>query len=204
MSATAAGSQLILEPGAVIVFEGLDRAGKSTQLEFLHQRVAPGTATLAHMPSGTAMFTQELYLLLENHPPASGLARQLAHLACHSENMLSLVDGAASGALVLDRWWWSTVAYGWYGGAVQASGISESTFRELVSVVWTPLTASIVILFLTPRGEDPNNVSGVEDGYRELAGAHPGLAVVVPDMDEGDTHDYLVDSLISGRLARLS
>jgi dTMP kinase len=204
MSATVAGRQLILEPGAVVVFEGLDRAGKSTQLELLHHRVAPGSATFAHMPSGTATFTQELYLLLENHPPASGLARQLAHLACHSETMTSLVDGAASGALVLDRWWWSTIAYGWYGGAVQASGISESTFRELISVVWAPFTASIVFLFLTPRGEDPNNVSGVEDGYRELAATHPGLAVVVPDLAKGGTHDYLVDNLISAGLACLA
>jgi len=107
---------LRLSPGKVVVFEGLDKAGKSTQLELLKARVEAGSASFAHMPSGYTAFSRSLYQVLEHEPPSSGLARQLAHLACHHENMRMLTDTVRSRALVLDRWWWSTVAYGWYGG----------------------------------------------------------------------------------------
>src|ERR1700684_2846410 len=101
------------------------------------------------MPSGCTAFTQGLYRVLEHEPPSSELARQLGHLACHCENMPELVRAAQSRALVLDRWWWSTVAYGWYGGDIQQTGISEAAFRELIARIWAPIPASMVFLFLT-------------------------------------------------------
>ncbi|MBB3097653.1 thymidylate kinase [Actinoplanes campanulatus] len=114
----------------MIVFEGLDRAGKSTQLDMLTQVVEPASADLVHMPSGSTPFTRGVYSLLEHEGPVSGLARQLAHLACHAETHDTLVAAAEVKALVLDRWWWSTVAYGWYGGAVQRAGLSEADFAD--------------------------------------------------------------------------
>jgi dTMP kinase len=75
-------------------------------------RAAPGTAAFAHMPSGTTAFTKGVYALLEHHPPESGLGKQLAHLACHCENMPVLLENSRPKALALDRWWWSTIAYG--------------------------------------------------------------------------------------------
>ncbi|MFV2022908.1 hypothetical protein [Micromonospora sp. LOL_023] len=71
--------RLRLVPGSVIVFEGLDRAGKSTQLAMLTQVVEPSSAELVHMPSGKTPFTQGVYSLLEQDGPRSGFARQLAH-----------------------------------------------------------------------------------------------------------------------------
>jgi dTMP kinase len=202
MMATPA-PRLNLAPGTLVVFEGLDKAGKSTQFDRLKARAAPGTAAFAHMPSGTTAFTKGVYALLENHPPESGLGKQLAHLACHCENMPDLLENSRSKALVLDRWWWSTIAYGWYGEAVPKSGISESTFRNLVSAIWAPLTASILFLFLTPRQEDPNNVVGVEAGYRELASKHRGAAFTISEMTEDETHKYIVAQLTATGLARL-
>jgi hypothetical protein len=84
-----------------------------------------------------------------------------------------------SRALVLDRWWWSTWAYGWSSGSVQRSGISESCFRELIETIWKPVVSSVVFLFLEPHDVDDNNVDGVEAGYRALAAAHPDVAVIV-------------------------
>ena len=141
---------LQLMPGSVIVFEGLDRAGKSTQLTALSQAVEPSSAELVHMPSGLTPFTQSVYSLLEQSGPASGLARQLAHLACHAESHDALVAAAETRALVLDRWWWSTMAYGWYGGPVRQSGLSESDFRRLIEAIWAPITAAVVFVFLEP------------------------------------------------------
>jgi thymidylate kinase len=197
-----------LRPGAVVVFEGLDKAGKSTQLDRLKRQADPTTAVFAHMPSGRGLpdahrFTDGVYDLLENHAPVSGLGRQLAHLACHCEHVPTLVDAARSKGLVLDRWWWSTLAYGWYGRAVQDSGITETTFRDLIATVWEPIQASIIFLFLTPREIDANNVAGVEDGYRGLATMQPGKVHLVPALTEDETYDYIVQALVTAGLATI-
>lgn len=154
---------LVLQPGAVVVFEGLDKAGKSTQLDRLRAQTDPATTLFAHMPSGHGLptvnrFTDGVYDLLENRGPASGLGRQLTHLACHCEHVPALVDTAQSKAVVLDRWWWSTMAYGWYGHAVQDSRVTEATFKDLIGTVWALIRASIVFLFLTPREVDEQRV----------------------------------------------
>jgi len=196
-------SQIKLARGSVIVFEGLDKAGKSTQLELLRARVSPDTTLFAHMPSGLTDFSRQLYSLLEEDPPESGLARQLTHLASHSENISKIIEATRAGSLVLDRWWWSTMAYGWYGGEVPATGLSESAFRNLIDCIWGPVTASIVFLFLTPREYDPNNVDGVADGYRTLAARHAGNVANVPAHSPEETHKFIVDALEEADLAKV-
>lgn len=201
--------QVFLHRGAVVVFEGLDKAGKSTQVDRLEREADPATAVFAHMPSGRGLpgasrFTAGVYDLLENHALTSGLGRQLAHLACHCEHMPALVDATRSKALVLDRWWWSTLAYGWHGQAVQDSGITEATFRDLIATVWAPIHPSIVFLFLTAREVDASNVPGVEDGYRELASTHAGEIHLVPALTEDETYDYVVRALAGAGLATVS
>src|SRR4051812_6277273 len=150
-----------LNPGVLIVFEGLDKAGKSTQVDLLRDRLVEGTAAFPHMPSGDTAFTQGIYRLLEDHRPQSGLAQQLAHLACHCENVPAILDSLSLKGVVLDRWWWSTMAYGWYTGAVAQAGVSESTFRELIGAIWDRVQPDVIFLFLAAREEDPNNASGV-------------------------------------------
>lgn len=194
-------SQIHLTRGSVIVFEGLDKAGKSTQLELLRARVSPETTLFTHMPSGLTDFSRQLYSLLEGNPPGSGLARQLTHLASHSENISSIIDTMGAGSLVLDRWWWSTMAYGWYGGDVPTTGLSEAAFRELIDCIWAPVTASIVFLFLTPRAKDPNNIDGVAEGYRTLAARHAGNVVRVPPLSPDDTLEFIIEALGEADLA---
>jgi hypothetical protein len=60
-----------------------------------------------------------------------------------------------------------------------------------------------VFLFLTPRQEDPNNVMGVEAGYRELASKHRGPAFTIAEMTQDETHEYIVAQLTATELARL-
>lgn len=188
---------LTLTPGSVIVFEGLDKAGKSTQLGRMKQSTDPSGTTFAHMPSGISGFTAGVYALLENKDttPSHPLARQLAHLACHSEVMPTLVDKAERGALVLDRWWWSTLAYGWYGRGEGAFGIEEPTFRALVEEIWAPIRAHVVFLFLHAYESDRNNVDGVAEGYRTLADQSSATVVRIPAGPEDDTHEFLIAEL---------
>lgn len=192
-----------LHPGAVIVFEGLDRTGKSTQLARLAASFKDSTAVFAHMPSGFTPFTNRVYEALEaqDQAPASELATQLAHLACHAENMAPLTEALQSKALVLDRWWWSTLAYGWYGGSVEQSGLSEQSFRELIQTIWAPIVPSVVFVFLKPHQADRNNADGVEAGYRALMGEHADLTVAVPPRDPDETHKFIIDELVRRDIA---
>ena len=50
----------------------------------------------------------------------------------HAENINALVQARRRCGVVLDRWWWSTVAYGWFGGRLAAEGVDfviEPTVR---------------------------------------------------------------------------
>lgn len=154
-----------------------------------------GDATFVHMPSAFSDFTARLYRVLEDAPPTSPLARQLSHLACHSEAMPSLVETTSGGALVLDRWWWSTLAYGWYGRGETDLGIDEHTFRSLIDSIWTPILADVVFLFLHAYAADSNNVDGVAEGYDKIADQSAMTVVRVPVMAEDETHEFLVAEL---------
>ena len=170
----------------------------------LREAVGPEGVVFAHMPSGFVPFTRRIYDALEamGEKPSSGLAQQLAHLACHAESIPQLLEATRSDALVLDRWWWSTLAYGWYGGSVAKSGLSEQSFRELIDAIWSPVAPSVVFVFLEPHQLDTSNTEGVAAGYRVLLDQHPDLSVVMPSETQEATHDFVVQSLLGRGLAR--
>lgn len=185
------------KPGTVIVLEGLDRTGKSTQARALERELDPAATEHVHMPSGFTYFTNELYTMLESeeHRPTSGLARQLAHLACHAESMPRIVEVLQLRAVVIDRWWWSSIAYGWHGGDVPSSGVARETFADLVRSVWSPLTASVIFMFDKPFETDANNSDAVHAGYRDLVHDYQDVTVSVPRGDAATVTTYILDEL---------
>lgn len=197
--------ELAIRAGAIIVLEGLDQAGKSTQLKRLRGAVDPESTVFAHMPSGFTTFTRRVYAALEgksaDEKPLSGLAQQLAHLACHAESVLDLKRAAETRSLILDRWWWSTLAYGWYGGSVKQSGLPESSLKEIINTIWSPIIPSIVLVFLEPLHLDANNTRDVQEGYHSLMEGHSELSVIVPRTDEDETYSFLVETLLARGLA---
>lgn len=200
-----AKTDLTIRRGAVIVFEGLDQTGKSTQLSRLRSSVDAGSTVFAHMPSGFTTFTQRVYRALEgetpDEKPTSGLAQQLAHLACHAESVPDLKRAAEERSLILDRWWWSTLAYGWYGGSAKQSGLPESSFKELIDTIWSPIKPSIVFVFLEPHHLDLNNAPGVQGGYQALLNEYSESAVVAPIANEEETHSFVTETLLNRGLA---
>jgi thymidylate kinase len=191
-----------LRRGVSIVFEGLDKAGKSTQIMKLQEVLSPDSVTFAHMPSGFVPFSRRIYETMEvqGEKPASGLAQQLAHLACHAESINHLIEAVQSKALVLDRWWWSTLAYGWFGGSVEQSGLSEQCFRELIGTIWKPINPSVVFVFLEPHQLDRNNNQGVAAGYLALLDQYADEAVSVPHDTPTGTHDLIFNTLMARQL----
>jgi dTMP kinase len=188
---------MTLRRGSVVVFEGLDKAGKSSQLDLLRDILDPSSVLFAHMPSGQRPFTRTVYDVLEdnNKRPISGLSIQLAHLSCHAESMEDLKLAVDSKALVLDRWWWSTLAYGWFGGSVEQSGISLGSFRELIDVIWSPITPALNFVFLEPHQVDSNNNEGVEVGYHSLISEYSDVSIIVPRDTTERTHKFIVGVL---------
>lgn len=192
-----------LKPGSVVVFEGLDRAGKSTQLDLLSGlNWRSPVPTFAHMPSGLTSLTSRIYALTEHERISSPLARQLLHLACHAENMPELLAARDRGGLVLDRWWWSTMAYGWYANG-QALGVDLETFQYMIAAVWSDLSADVVFLFATPFEIDALNEESVLRGYQVLAEAEYEHAVTVPAMDPATTADFILDELSARGLVEM-
>ncbi|MHA6620307.1 dTMP kinase [Pseudonocardia sp. DLS-67] len=191
-------SRMRLAPGSMVVLEGLDRSGKSTQMRRLQRLPWLEPAPMfIHMPSGVARLTQSIYRLTETEPISSPLARQLLHLACHAENAKALSEAAADSGVVLDRWWWSTVAYGWYGAHLAGQGVEESAFFGMIDSVWLQHRADVVFLFLTPYQLDELNRDAVHDGYTRLAAQHPMLTVEVPIGTPDATADFITAHLIA-------
>jgi thymidylate kinase len=188
-------ASLALRVGSLIVLEGLDRSGKSTQRARLADLdwVEP-KPTFAHMPSGLTALTRNIYSLTESEEITSPLARQLLHLACHAENMPALTAARRQG-LVLDRWWWSTVAYGWFAGGLAAAGVSAEVFFGMIDTVWQTQPADVVFLFTTPFENDELNRNDVRRGYESLADQYSNIAVRVPPITPADTTGFLCAEL---------
>jgi dTMP kinase len=185
-----------LRPGSLIVFEGLDRSGKSTQIKRLSALdwAAPGPR-FTHMPSGMTDLTSSVYSLTENSQINSPLARQLLHIACHAENVGPIADARARHGLFLDRWWWSTVAYGWYGAGLAMSGLNESAFLWLIESVWSAQQADVIFLFMTPHENDRLNKNEVRRGYEALAAEHEATTITVPALGSDETTGFILANL---------
>jgi dTMP kinase len=192
----AAMTSLRLRPGSLIVFEGLDRSGKSTQVKRLAALdwVAP-RPEFTHMPSGMTNLTRNIYSLTETSEIRSPLARQLLHLACHAENIGPIADARALHGLFLDRWWWSTVACGWYGAGLGRSGLNESAFFGLIESVWSAQQADVIFLFMTPYERDRLNRDEVRSGYAALAAEQVAITITVPPADPEETTNFILGRL---------
>ena len=156
-------------PGTLVVFEGLDRTGKSTQvtrLTGLPWRQPPATA---HMPRGLNDATRDIYDVTEGRKGDNPAAVQLLHLAAHVLNMPDLVRLRAKQGLVMDRCEWSPLAYRRFGEGMETSGITPDLFVRLVRGIWAGLTPDVVFLLVEPFEDDSANSSWLADTYRSLA-----------------------------------
>jgi thymidylate kinase len=146
---------------------------------------------ITHMPSGLTELTKAIYQTTEHHPIASPLARQLLHLACHAENLPELAQARRDHGLVIDRWWWSTVAYGWFGGL--DTQLSEDAFFSAVNRVWDGFDTDMVFLFLSAYAD--TRCRPAADGEKRRAGGNMGSSYGRADVE--------IPGLCGTRLARV-
>ncbi|TVR16254.1 MAG: dTMP kinase [Planctomycetota bacterium] len=103
----------------LIVIEGLDGSGKSTQLALLEERIR-AQGLISHRfrdPGGTALGEGIRSLLLDPKTNACGSAELLGYLLARAQLVHEhLAPLHAQGAVVvLDRFWYSTIAYQCFG-----------------------------------------------------------------------------------------
>lgn len=138
--------------GRLIVFEGPEGVGKTTQLgllgEWLDERV------VAHIrvrePGGTALGNEIRRLLLDPANEIDARAEALLFMASRAALVDRVVAPAiASGALVLaDRFFLSTYAY-----QVAGRGLPESDIRGTNRFATSGLVPDLTLLFAAPAGE---------------------------------------------------
>jgi len=176
--------------GRLVVLEGGEACGKSTQAALLAPRLG---AVLTREPGGTVVGERIRSLLLD---PALGAeldarAEALLMAAARAQHVAEVVAPAlASGrAVVSDRFIGSSLAYQGYG-----RGLPQSDLAALSAFAAEELGADVVVLLdLAPtvaaarRGAVPDRLEAageafhrrVEEGFAALAAADPDHWVVV-------------------------
>lgn len=132
-------SRLAGSKGKLIVLEGPDDVGKTTVArELVRQLLAMGTKSSYYsFPGSVPGSFGELIYRLHHNPTSLGIteqlhpmSRQLLHVAAHIQGVLFEISPRLDSGevVVLDRYWWSTWAYG------RSAGIDDSTLQHLLSV----------------------------------------------------------------------
>lgn len=200
---------LHLREGTLIVFEGPDGTGKSTQLERFErachapQDGAPlyePTPMFTHQPSGATGLGPDIYTLTESVDWSVGqpLTRQLLHLAAHAEHYANdIIPALEKSAVFMDRCWWSTVAYGWSDKFGRTYGFAYQDFVALAQAPTQGVMPDVVFLFLARHDEKKLSRadSRVHDHYLDLSLEYAEQCVIVPNRSVGETTAFISGEL---------
>ena len=138
--------------GRLLVFEGAEGAGKSTQIarlaELLRARDVPHR--VVREPGGTAVGEQIRRLLLDPAHEMEGATEALLFIASRAEHVAKVVRPAlASGELVIaDRFFLSTYAY-----QIAGRGLAEETIRAANALATGGLVPDLTVLLLHHAAE---------------------------------------------------
>jgi dTMP kinase len=196
----------------LIVFEGIDGCGKTTQVERLKQRLGATGRAYRHLrdPGGTELGERQRALLLDPATKACPTAELFGYLQARAQLCHEIIAPAlAAGELViLDRFYHSTLAYQAYG-----LGLDLAQVRAAIRLATDGIVPDLVLwLAVDPaeaqrrraaaRGQDRIEARGlayqqkVHDGYRALVRSD-GLVEIDASQDAD-----AVTAQIDGRLAR--
>lgn len=141
-----------MAPGRLIVFEGGEGAGKSTQLARLAARLAAAGVRVATFrePGGTPLGDEIRRLLLDPASPVAPRAEALLFMASRAQLVeRELRPALAAGAVVLlDRFFLSTYAYQMAG-----RGLPDADVRAANGVATGGLVPDVTLLLTLPPAE---------------------------------------------------
>ena len=205
----------------LITFEGIDGAGKSTQVTQLKRHlVERGREVLAlREPGGTPVAEEIRELLLESHNDITPVGELLLFAASRAELVQQVIRPALeSGSdVILDRFFDSTTAYQGYGRGLDLGMLAEINRIASCGLVpdltffldLTPEDAlirkfsekSLPLAFESEELDRMEN-SGfdfyrrVREGYHQIAGENPKRIVMIDALlSQTEIHRRIVESL---------
>lgn len=194
--------------------EGVEGAGKSTQVQLLRESLS--RAGIPHLftrePGGTPLGESLRELLIDPAQAMTAEAEVLLFNACRAE----LVDKVIAPALlerklvVSDRFWDATLAYQGYG-----RGLPLSTLLTVSMFAARRLTPDITVLLDIPQAVSQSRLGGrapdrleaedaafherVARGYRDLAAKDPDRFVVLDGSRPQDELAAVIFETVKGR-----
>lgn len=192
--------------GRLIVFEGGEASGKSTQARLLAAELG---AVLTHEPGGTAVGRRVRDVVLD--PSVGNLsvrAEALLMAADRAQHVAEVIEPALARGddVVSDRFTPSSLAYQGFG-----RGLDLDELRRLSAWATGGLQPDLVVLLEVPpaiarrrQGADPDRMEAeddafharVADGYRQLAAAAPDRWVVVDGSGDAEEVAALVRAAV--------
>lgn len=164
----------------LIVLEGIDGCGKTTQCDLLEERLRRAGRRVRRLrePGGTALGEAVRGILLDRGTRASPLSELLLYQVARAQLCDEVVRPALEegDTVLLDRFWFSTVAYQGYG-----LGLDLTQVRAAVAVavgdlrcdlaLWCALDPELALRRrAAARGEDRIEARGLEYQRRVHAG----------------------------------
>ncbi len=182
----------MVERGSLIAFEGVEGAGKSTQIaavaSVLRARGAPVLET--HEPGGTVLGV-ELRRLLMHLPdtPPTPLTELLLYLADRAQHVAQLIAPAmAQGQIVLtDRFSASTIAYQGYG-----RGLDLGLVTRLDAIARQGVSPALTVLLDCPVEVGLRRARGDDRFHREEQAFHERVRAGFLSLAREDWDRYCV------------
>ncbi|MGV3615300.1 MAG: dTMP kinase [Fimbriimonas sp.] len=191
----------------IIVFEGLDRTGKTTQAELLKSRLElAGREVLVSGMFGTpyGRRVRELFMAEAAEAPVEAQLHLIASAASELKSHVApVVD--RGGTVILDRYVYTTYAYHGFG-----LGVNLETVQRILESSG-PLLAPdrIFLLDANPmavkarRDADSDRIEKmspefqalVRDGYQRLASGDPRWSLIDAALDEARVHEIVITEL---------
>lgn len=160
--------------GRLIVFEGTDGCGKSTQVKLLHQELlARGIAAITTREPTDGTFGQQIRQLYKNRDQFNPDQELELFLADRREHVSQFIEPAlASGQIVIcDRYFLSTAAYQGARGCDPQEILALNDFApvpDLALVLHAPLTVGLRRI-VHGRGETLNDFEQLQNLERVAA-----------------------------------
>ena len=197
--------------GRLIVFEGADASGKSTQARRLAERLG---ADLTFQFGATAIGAAIRSILLDPvHSELDDRAEALLVIADKAQHVAEIVGPALERGetVVSDRFTASTSAYQGYGRGLDLAGL-DAMMRFATHGIEPDLTVLLDVPWSVARirlGDQMDRIEGagadfhtrVRDGYLAMAAADPGRWVVVDADGTVDEIAARVDAAVDHWLA---
>ena len=185
--------------GRLIVFEGADGCGKTTLSKGLAERLQLRGESVEwnSFPGREAGTLGELVYRLHHQPEQLGvrgitpLSLQAMHIAAHLDTISRRLRPALESGIsvVLDRFWWSTWAYG------VADSIDPANLDALIEVerrLWQPIQPAVVFVVrrqVPLRPEQSGKWTVLNSAYERLGAREHLFHRVVEIWNEGSIEE---------------